>query len=327
MVSNAQLPLRVAVQMDALEHINIRGDSTFALMLGAQSRGHQLWHYLPEQLDWVEGRVVALARRVEVRRPANATDPYFTWLSPPARIDLGTEIDVVLMRQDPPFDMGYISATHLLEQAQAQGVTVVNDPAAVRNAPEKLFVLNFADLMPPTLVTRSLDAALAFRERHGEVVVKPLYGFAGSAVFHLGRDDTNLAALAELFARVWREPFMVQAFLPDVSKGDKRIVLIDGEPTGAINRLPKAGEIRSNLAAGGSAHQTELTADERTICERIGPHLKRQGLLFVGIDVIAGRLTEINVTSPTGIVAIDAFNGTDTPAIFWSRVEAIRAQR
>ena len=320
-------PLAIAVQMDALETINVAGDSTFALMLAALKRGHRLWHYLPDDLDWQEGRVIARARPVEVMRPASSGNPHFTWLGEAERIDLADEIDVVLMRQDPPFDMGYISATHLLERAQALGVTVVNDPAAVRNAPEKLFVLNYADLMPPTLVTRSLEAAKAFREKHGEVVVKPLYGNAGAAVFHIGRGDSNLPALVELFAQVWREPFMVQAFLPDVSKGDKRIVLIDGEPTGAINRLPKDGEIRSNLAAGGSAHRTELTAEERAICERLGPELKRQGLLFVGIDVIAGRLTEINVTSPTGIVAIDAFNGTDTPALFWERVEAIRAGR
>jgi len=237
-------------------------------------------------------------------------------------LDLEGEVDVVLMRQDPPFDMAYVTATHLLERAQAAGVLVLNDPAAVRNAPEKLFVLNYADLMPPTLVTRSLEAAKAFRARHGEIVVKPLYGNAGAAVFHVPAADRNLPALVELFGQVWREPFMVQAFLPDVSKGDKRIVLIDGEPVGAINRLPKDGEIRSNLAAGGSAHATDLTNDERIICERIGPDLKRLGLMFVGIDVIAGRLTEINVTSPTGIVAIDRFNGTNIPAIFWSRVEA-----
>ncbi len=317
-------PLRIAVQMDALETINVGGDSSFALMLSAAARGHRLWHYLPEQLDWVEDRVVATARPVEVMRPAAPGDPHFRWTGEAAPLDLARDIDVVLMRQDPPFDMGYISATHLLERAQAAGVLVVNDPASVRNAPEKLFVLNYADLMPPTLVTRSLAAAQAFRERHGEIVVKPLYGNAGAAVFHVPAADSNLPALVELFGQVWREPFMVQAFLPDVAKGDKRIVLVDGEPVGAINRLPKSGEIRSNLAAGGSAHATDLTADERTICERIGPDLKRLGLMFVGIDVIAGRLTEINVTSPTGIVAIDRFNGTDIPGIFWQRVEALR---
>jgi glutathione synthase len=317
-------PLRIAVQMDPLETINVAGDSSFALMLEAQARGHSLWHYLPDQLDWVEGRVLATARPVEVMRPGTPQEPHFRWTDAPRTLDLAAEIDIVLMRQDPPFDMAYITATHILERAQAMGVTVVNDPASVRNAPEKLFVLNFADLMPPTLVTRSLEAAQAFRARHGEVVVKPLYGNAGAAVFHIPAGDSNLPALVELFGKVWREPFMVQAFLPDVSQGDKRIILVDGEPTGAINRLPKAGEIRSNLAAGGSAHQTDLTPREREICNRLQPDLKRLGLMFVGIDVIAGHLTEINVTSPTGIIAIDRFNGTNTPAVFWTRVEALR---
>jgi glutathione synthase len=317
-------PLRIAVQMDALEGINVTGDSTFALMLEAEARGHRLWHYLPDALDWFEDRVVATARAVEVFRPEAPGAPHFHWLDVPQRLELATDIDVVLMRQDPPFDMGYISATHLLERAQAAGVLVVNDPASVRNAPEKLFVLNYADLMPPTLVTRSLEAAQAFRAKHGEIVVKPLYGNAGAAVFHVPAGDSNLPALVELFSQVWREPFMVQAFLPDVAKGDKRIVLIDGEPVGAINRLPKQGEIRSNLAAGGSAHATELTPEEQAICGRLGPDLRRLGLMFVGIDVIAGRLTEINVTSPTGIVAIDRFNGSNIPAIFWSKVEALR---
>jgi glutathione synthase len=218
--------------------------------------------------------------------------------------------------------MAYITSTHLLERARDAGVLVVNDPTSVRNAPEKLFVLNYADLMPPTLVTRSLQAAQAFRAKHREVVVKPLYGNAGAAVFHVPEGDSNLPALVELFGEVWREPFMVQAFLPEVAKGDKRIVLIDGEPAGAINRLPKDGEIRSNLAAGGSAHATELTPEERAICARLGPDMRRLGLVFVGIDVIAGRLTEINVTSPTGIRAIDRFNGTNIPGLFWDRVQA-----
>lgn len=315
-------PLRVAVQMDALEGINVAGDSSFALMLAGQARGHRFWHYLPADLDWLEGRVIARARPVEVMRPAAPGSPHFRWTGDSRPLDLVADIDVVLMRQDPPFDMAYITATHLLERAQAMGVLVVNDPAAVRNAPEKLYVLTFADLMPPTLVTRSLAAAESFRARHGDIVVKPLYGNAGAAVFHVARGDPNLPALVELFNQVWREPFMVQAFLPEVARGDKRIILIDGEPAGAINRLPRAGEIRSNLAAGGSALATSLTPDEEAICARLGPELKRLGLLFVGIDVIAGRLTEINVTSPTGIVAIDGFNGTDTPALFWRRVEA-----
>jgi len=321
-MANLTKPLRIAVQMDALEHINVAGDSSFALMLEAQARGHRCWHYLPAALDWAEGRVMAVARAVEVFRSDIAGGPHFRWLGEAQPLDLVADVDVVLMRQDPPFDMGYITATHLLERAQAGGTLVVNDPASVRNAPEKLFVLNYADLMPPTLVTRSLESARAFRARHGAIVVKPLYGNAGAAVFHVPAGDSNLPALVELFQHVWREPFMVQAFLPDVAMGDKRIVLIDGEPVGAINRLPKAGEIRSNLAAGGSAHATGLTADERAICARLGPDLKRLGLVFVGIDVIAGRLTEINVTSPTGIVAIDAFNGTNIPGLFWDCVEA-----
>lgn len=311
--------------MDPLEGINVAGDSTFALMLGAGARGHRLWHYLPDQLDWVEGRVVVTARPVTVMRPQAPGEPHFRWLGEAERLDMADSIDVVLMRQDPPFDMAYITATHVLERAQAAGVLVLNDPASVRNAPEKLFVLNFAELMPPTLVTRSLEAAQDFRAKHGEVVVKPLYGNGGAAVFHVPAGDSNLPALVELFGKVWREPFMVQAFLPDVSKGDKRIVLLDGEPVGAINRLPRAGEIRSNLAAGGSAHATDLSPEEQAICAAIGPDLKRLGLMFVGIDVIAGKLTEINVTSPTGIVAIDRFNGTDIPALFWSKVETLRA--
>ncbi len=319
--------LRIAVQMDALESINVAGDSSFALMLKAQERGHRLYHYLPEALDWVQGRVVARARSVEVVRPNSPDKPHFRWLGEIQLLDLASDIDVVLMRQDPPFDMAYITATHLLEHAQQMGVIVVNDPASVRNAPEKLFVLNYADLMPPTIVTRSLESAQAFRKRHGAIVIKPLYGNAGAAVFHVPESDSNLPALVELFGHVWREPFMVQAFLPDVAKGDKRIVLIDGEFAGAINRLPKSGEIRSNLAAGGSAHATELSDEERKICDRLAPDLKRLGLVFVGIDVIAGRLTEINVTSPTGIVAIDRFNGTDIPAMFWDCVEQKVAAR
>jgi glutathione synthase len=217
--------------------------------------------------------------------------------------------------------MAYITATHMLEHIQP-GTLVVNDPAAVRNAPEKLFVLDFAQFMPPTMITRQLDAVRAFHAQHGEVVVKPLYGNAGSAVFHVGRRDANIAALTELFGQVWREPFMVQAFLPEVAAGDKRIVLVDGKVAGAINRLPREGEIRSNLAAGGTAAQTELSPREREICDALGPELARRGLLFVGIDVIGGHLTEINVTSPPGIVAIDRFNGSDTPAMIWDAIEA-----
>jgi len=309
--------LKVAVQMDPMESINIAGDSTFALMLAAQARGHALWHYEAGALSYRDGRVSTPARPVTVQAVAG---DHFRF-GEPVTLDLGRDADVVLMRQDPPFDLAYITATHLLERIQGETL-VVNDPAAVRNAPEKLFVLDFARFMPPTLITRRLDDARAFQAEHGEVVVKPLYGNAGTAVFHIGRNDSNLAALTELFEQVWREPFMVQRFLPDVREGDKRIVLVDGKPTGGVNRLPRDGEIRSNLAAGGRAEATALTAREEEICAAIGPELARRGLLFVGIDVIAGYLTEINVTSPTGIVAIDRFNGTHTPGMIWDAIEA-----
>ena len=316
------MSLKVAVQMDPLESINIAGDSTFAVMLSAQARGHSLWHYSVGDLSYREGRVTAQARPVTVRNVVGDHHTFGDWET----IDLGDDIDVVLMRQDPPFDLAYITATHLLERIQ-HATLVVNDPAAVRNAPEKLFVLDYAQFMPPTMITRRLEDARAFHAEHGEVVIKPLYGNAGSAVFHVARKDANLAALTELFGQVWREPFMVQAFLPDVSKGDKRIVLIDGKPVGGVNRLPKPGEIRSNLAVGGSGAATELTPREIEICDAIGPELAARGLVFVGIDVIAGHLTEINVTSPTGIVAIDQFNGTDTPALIWEAIEAKAAAR
>jgi glutathione synthase len=317
------MTLRVAVQMDRIETINVAGDSTYALMEEAQARGAALWHYLPDDLSAENGRVRARARPLRI---TSGGGTHFEWLGEPATIDLADDADVVLMRQDPPFDMGYITATHLLEQVQ-HSTLVVNDPAEVRNAPEKLFVLRFPDLMPPTLVTKSLSEAMDFRARHGAIVVKPLYGNAGAAVFLIDEKDGNLPALVELFGSVWREPFMVQGFLPDVSKGDKRIVLVDGVPTGAINRLPKQGEIRSNLAAGGSAQPTDLTPREQEICARIGPELKARGLIFVGIDVIAGCLTEINVTSPTGLRAIDRFNGTNTPARIWDAIDARLAER
>jgi glutathione synthase len=242
-------------------------------------------------------------------------------------LDLGRDIDVVWMRQDPPFDLGYITASHLLERIAGETL-VVNDPVSVRNAPEKMFVLDFAQFMPPTMITRSLDEVRAFQAEHGEIVIKPLHGNAGSAVMHIGADGKNLAALTELFGQVWREPFMAQAFLREVSGGDKRIVLVDGVVAGAINRLPGKGEIRSNLAAGGRAEVTTLTKDELAICEALGPELIARGLIFVGIDVIGGKwLTEINVTSPTGIVAIDAFNGTDTPGLIWDAIVARLAAR
>ena len=305
------MTVRVAVQMDPLEHINISGDSTFAIMLGAQARGHRLYHYLADALTWQDGRLYAGAHEVTVQPVAG--DHFkkgdFTIL------DLGRDIDVVLMRQDPPFDLGYITATHLLERIQHETL-VVNDPAAVRNAPEKIWVLDFARFMPPTVLTRSVGVAREFLKQHGAMVVKPLHGNAGKAVFKVERDGGNLAALMEMFNLTYREPHVLQAFLPEVAEGD-------GEVAGAINRRPGSGEIRSNLAAGGTAEASELTETEREICDALGPELKRRGLLFVGIDVIGGKwLTEINVTSPTGIVSIDRFNGTDTPALIWDAIEA-----
>jgi len=311
------MSLRVAVQMDPLESIGIAGDSTFALMLSAQTRGHKLFHYSAEDLGYEDGRVRTRARPVTVQ---HVDGDHFS-AGEQVTLDLSDDVDVVLMRQDPPFDIAYITATYLLERIAGETL-VVNDPRSVRDAPEKLFVLDYAMFMPPTLITRSLDDLRAFHAKHGEIVLKPLHGNAGAAVFRIGRDGTNLAAMAELFGTVWREPYIAQAFLPDVVEGDKRIVLVDGEFAGAINRRPSAGEIRSNLAAGGTAEAAELSDREREICEAIGPELKRRGLLFVGIDVIGGYLTEINVTSPTGIVAIDRFNGTDTPARIWDAIEA-----
>jgi glutathione synthase len=312
------MSLKVAVQMDPLGSINIEGDSTFAIMLAGQTRGHRLFHYSPEALSWHEGRLWTMAHPVTVRRVAG--DHYR--FGEPQILDLGRDADVVLMRQDPPFDLGYITATHLLERIQSETL-VVNDPAAVRNAPEKLWVLDFARFMPPTLITRSLGLARKFLAEHKEIVVKPLHGNGGKAVFKVGSDGANLASLIEVFNTAYREPHVVQAFLPGVAEGDKRIVLVDGKVAGAVNRIPGEGEIRSNLAVGGVAAKTGLTAREEEICAALGPELRKRGLLFVGIDVIGGEwLTEINVTSPTGIVAIDAFNGTDTPASIWDAIEA-----
>jgi glutathione synthase len=312
------MSLKIAVQMDPLESINIAGDSTFAIMLAGQARGHRLFYYPVEDLSWAEGRLWTMARPVTVQRIAG--DHY--QLGEPAIIDLGRDIDVVLMRQDPPFDLSYITATHLLERIQGETL-VVNDPAEVRNAPEKLWVLDYARFMPPTAITRSLGLARKFLAEHEEIVVKPLHGNGGKAVFKVGSDGANLASLVELFNTAYREPHMLQAFLPSVAAGDKRIVLVDGEVAGAVNRVPGEGEIRSNLAVGGKAAKTELTPREEEICAAIGPEAKKRGLLFIGLDVIGGEwLTEINVTSPTGIVAIDAFNGTDTPARIWDAIEA-----
>lgn len=310
--------LRVAVQMDPLESINIAGDSTFALLLSAQARGHELFHYDVGALTLDEDdRLHARANPVSVQR---VEGDHFT-LGETRRLDLGRDVDVVLMRQDPPFDMGYITATHLLERIEGETL-VVNNPVSVRNAPEKVFVLDFRQFMPPTLVTRSVEDVRSFMARYGAVVVKPIHGNGGKAIFRVPENGENLGALFEVFNNTWPEPHMVQPFLPEVAEGDKRIVLVDGEVAGAINRRPGAGEFRSNLAVGGSAEATALTPREEEICAALGPALKRLGLIFVGIDVIGGHwLTEINVTSPTGIVAIDRFNGTDTAGRIWDAIE------
>ena len=311
--------LRVAVQMDPLESINIAGDSSFALMLAAQARGHKLWHYDVRSLAWEDGRITAWAAPVRVQR---VVGDHHAFEGEQRKIDLGADIDVVLMRQDPPFDLGYISAALLLDRLKGETL-VVNDPRSVINAPEKMFVLDYARFMPPTLVARRIDDVRAFQQAYGAVVMKPLHGNGGKAIFKVEADGTNLSALFEVFNQTWPEPHMVQPFLPEVAEGDKRIVLVDGEVAGAINRLPGEGEFRSNLAQGGSAVATELTPREQEICAALGPRLKELGLIFVGIDVIGGKwLTEINVTSPTGIVAIDKFNGTDTAGRIWDAISA-----
>ncbi|MEN9718470.1 MAG: hypothetical protein RIQ99_1348 [Pseudomonadota bacterium] len=321
------MSLRVAVQMDPLETINIAGDSSFALMESAQARGHSVFHYDVKSLALDDGRLTAWAAPVRVQREAGnhfSRDEH-------RKIDLVKDVDVVLMRQDPPFDLSYITATFLLERLAGQTL-VVNDPASVRNAPEKVFVLDFAQFMPPTLVARRIEDVREFHARQiangfqGDLVMKPLHGNGGKAVVRIPADGSNLGALIELFDNAWVEPHMFQPFLPEISEGDKRIVLVDGVVAGAINRRPGAGEFRSNLAAGGYAEPTTLNAREEEICAVLGPELKRLGLVFVGIDVIGGKwLTEINVTSPTGIRAIDSFNGTDTPGLIWDAIEARHA--
>jgi glutathione synthase len=317
------MTLRIAVQMDPLESIKIAGDSSFALMLAAQARGHELFHYDVRTLAYdtsrgAGGTLTCWGAPVTVQRVEGdhfARGEY-------RLIDLANDIDVVLMRQDPPFDLGYITATHLLERLEGRTL-VVNDPASVRNAPEKVLVLDYARFMPPTFVARRLEDVKRFHAEHpGDLVIKPLHGNGGKAVFRVPAGGDNLGALVEMFQNAWVEPFMVQTFLPGVSAGDKRIVLVDGEFAGAINRKPGEGEFRSNLAVGGSAEAATLTAREEEICAALGPELKARGLVFVGIDVIGGEwLTEINVTSPTGIVAIDRFNGTDTGALILEAIE------
>ena len=309
------MALKVAFQMDPIERIDIRGDSTFALLLEAQRRGHDVFYYTPAQLSLREGTLVAQGHSLTVEDKPG--DHYR--LAHPRAVNLAN-YDVVQLRQDPPFDMAYITTTHLLERLQP-GTLVVNDPAAVRNAPEKVFVLDFLDLMPPTLVTRSHDAILAFRETHKDIVIKPLYGNGGAAIFRIAEGDTNLNSLIELLGQTFREPIMVQRYLPEVRAGDKRIILVDGEVAGAINRVPAANETRSNLHVGGTAQPTTLTPREEEICARLGPELTKRGLIFAGIDVIGDYLTEINVTSPTGIRQVKEFGGADIAALIWDVIE------
>jgi len=310
------MALRVAVQMDPLESINIDGDSTFAMMLEAQARGHTLWHYHVRHLSLNAGRVLAHAYPVTVKR---ARGDHFLF-GAPVELDLARDVDVVLMRQDPPFDMAYITATHILEHIHPK-VLVVNDPAQVRNAPEKLFVTHFPELMPETLVTADTREIAKFRAKHGDIIVKPLFGNGGAGVFHLRPDDPNLNSLVEMFTERSREPLVVQQYLPAVRLGDKRVILIDGEAMGAINRVPAEGEARSNMHVGGRAEATQLTDREREICARIGPELKKRGMIFVGIDVIGGYLTEINVTSPTGLQELARFDGIHLERAIWDAIE------
>ncbi len=322
-------PLKVAVQMDPMDTVNIDGDSSFALMLAAQARGHSLWHYEVRHMSLREGmnglaaeredRLFARARPVTVQR---VRGNHYTF-GDPVLLDLST-MDVILMRQDPPFDMAYITATHMLEhvhRADGTGTLVVNDPASVRNAPEKLLVTHFPELMPPTLVTWDVDAIRGFRATHKDIIVKPLFGNGGAGVFRIKHDDENLASLLEMHFARSREPLMIQRYEPAVRQGDKRIILIDGEPVGGVNRVPAAGEARSNMHVGGRPEKTGLTNREREICARIGPTLKAQGLLFTGIDVIGDYLTEINVTSPTGLQEIGRFDGVDLPSQIWGAIE------
>ena len=311
------MSLRVAVQMDPIERINIAGDSTFALMLEAQARGHELFVYTPERLSQIGRDVFATGRPVAVR---DVPGDHFT-AGEEMRISLADETDVVLLRQDPPFDMAYVTTTHMLERVHP-ATLVVNDPASVRNAPEKIFVLDFPDLMPPTLVSRDKAEISAFRAEHGDIVVKPLYGNGGAAVFRITADDLNYGSLIDFFSTSFREPWMVQKFLPKVSEGDKRILLVDGKFAGAVNRVPAPGDLRSNMVRGGAAQTTQITEREQEICERLGPELSRRGLIFVGIDVIDGWLTEINVTSPTGIRAIKRLGGPDVAVTTWDAIEA-----
>jgi len=312
------MPLNVAVQMDPIARINVKGDSTFALLLEAQARGHRLSYYTPDRLALLNGKVFAAIEPLQVR---DELGNHFT-LGTQRRAEL-SEFDVVLLRQDPPFDLAYVTTTHLLERIQP-GTLVVNDPTHVRNAPEKVFVTEFPDLMPPTLITRDLAEIKSFRAEHGDIVMKPLYGHGGGAVFRVTRDDLNFGSLYDMFSVTFREQWVVQKFLPAVKAGDKRIILVDGEFAGAVNRIPAEDDLRSNMVRGGAAAATQLTARERQICERLGPALRERGLMFVGIDVIGDFITEINVTSPTGIRAIKNLGGPDIAKLIWDKIERKR---
>ncbi|MCQ0988622.1 glutathione synthase [Jiella marina] len=310
------MALDVAVQMDHVSSISIKGDSTFALCLEAQKRGHRLFHYTPDRLSLRDGKVTVRGETMELREEEGN---HYT-LGTQEKFSL-SDVDVVLLRQDPPFDMAYITSTHILERVQPKTL-VVNDPAAVRNAPEKVFVTEFPDLMPETLITKDAAEIMHFRAEFGEIVMKPLYGNGGAGVFHITREDRNMTSFIETFGLMFREPYVIQRYLKDVRQGDKRIILVDGEIAGAINRVPAETDARSNMHVGGQATATELTDREREICERIAPALKKNNLLFVGIDVIGGYLTEINVTSPTGIREVSRFGGHDIAAMIWDAIES-----
>ncbi|WP_273759881.1 glutathione synthase [Bartonella sp. ML70XJBT.G] len=311
--------MKIAIQMDHISTIQIQGDTTFALALAAQERGHSLFHYTPDRLSMRDGCVIGWLESLMVRDE----EGNHYQLGKPCRTQL-SDMDVILLRQDPPFDLNYITTTHLLERIHPQTL-VVNDPAWVRNSPEKIFVTEFPDLMPETLITKDIEEIMTFRATFGDIIVKPLYGNGGAGVFHLKQDDRNLASLLEMFGQIYREPFIVQRYLDAVRKGDKRIILLDGTPVGAINRIAAETDVRSNMHVGGGAENIDLTKRDYEICQRIGPALKERGLLFVGIDVIGDYITEINVTSPTGIREIKRFCGTDIAHFFWDVIEAKRA--
>ncbi|MEL7487483.1 MAG: glutathione synthase [Pseudomonadota bacterium] len=310
------MPLKIAIQMDPIETVDVHADTTFDMALEAFARSHEIWVYDPRALRLWDGRVSASARRVESLKREQGEH---ATLQDAETLDLH-DVDVVLIRQDPPFDMAYITAAQILERLQPD-VLVLNDPRAIRDAPEKLFVTDFADLTPPTLITSDADAMRAFRDEHGDVIVKPLYGNGGAGVFKIARDDGNFSALIELFETAYREPSIIQKFLPAVTAGDKRIILLDGEAVGAINRVPAKGETRSNMHAGGRAEAVEMSARDQEICDRIGPVLSERGLIFAGIDVIGDYLTEINVTSPTGVQEVRRFGGADISALLWDWVD------